>query len=129
MRDVKDDKSEIQRRFVATEAKFKEIEDKYLRLREDTSKQPSKRDYDVLMERNMKNLALINDYEQKEKVLDTYRDRLANRDIQVEQMKTEQDELRKEVILLKQANNELKKKMKILEDMNANEVEASSTKR
>jgi hypothetical protein len=126
LRDVKDEKSELQRRFAATDARAKEFEEKYLRIREDTSKQPSKRDYEVLMERNMKNLSMINDYEQKKNALETYRQTLANRDIQVEKMKTEQDELRKEVFMLKQTNNDLKKKLRTLEEMKINGVESSN---
>jgi aspartokinase len=129
LRDVKDEKSDIQRRLVVSEARSREYEDKYTRIREDSSKQPSKRDYEVLMERNMKNLAMINDYEQKKQSLETYRDRLANRDIQVEQMKTEQDELRKEVLILKQANSELKNKLRALEEMKTNGFELSNNKK
>ncbi|KAI6184762.1 hypothetical protein M3Y97_00631100 [Aphelenchoides bicaudatus] len=128
LRDVKDEKSEMQRRFVSAEARAKEFDEKYSRLREDSTKQPSKRDYDVLMERNMKNLAMINDYEQKGKTLESYRNTLTTREIQLEQAKKEYDELSRQFNILKQANNELKKKVKSIEELKSNGLEVSTAK-
>lgn len=129
LRDTKDEKAKIEHKLASIESRANEFEQKYNQLRDNNTQQPSRRDYDALMDRNMKNLKIISEYEQKNESLETYRVTLASRDVQISQLKQDHDELQVQYRGLEQNIRELKKQLKNLEQSASTTFESATNTR
>lgn len=109
---MKDERASWEHRLTTAEGKANDFEQKFLRIRDTNRQQPSQRDYETLMDRNMKNLQKIGELEQQSKCVESYRMTLSSREADLEKTKRENDELLNNVLTLKETNRVLKKKLK-----------------
>jgi hypothetical protein len=112
---VKDEKAAAEHRLLSAESSAAEYEQKYNRLREANREQPSKREYEILLERNAKHVKLIDELEQQKKPLESINMILSSKEAQLEQKNREHDELLKKFLSLENSYKDLKEICKKLE--------------
>lgn len=127
-RDSKDEKANVEHKLRSAELRANEFEQKYQRLLDNNNQRPSQHEHAVLVERNIQNLKIIQEYEQKNESLESYRTTLSSREAQLEQLKHEYDELSIRARTLEQSNRDFKKRLKVLNEQQSVRAESSSAR-